>query len=195
MTATAPSDAELARRCRRGDADAWRLLVRRVAPLVHRITVRVLGHGADADDAGQEALLTVHRRFAAFDPTRPLEPWVAKVTYNVCLKQLARRGRPGGPSDDPDQLGRLPAPRGQTPEDQTARAQTGALLGEALDRLTPEDRVLVTLTYQDGMSNAEVAEAMDMPVGTVKTRLSRARGRLRQVLAPLLRRDEMGGAR
>ncbi len=187
---TSTSDAELARRCRRGDPDAWRVLVRRVSPLVHRIAVRVLGRGADADDAGQEALMTVHRRFGSFDPTRPLEPWVAKVTYNVCLKQLARRRRPGGPSDDPAQLGRVPAPAGYSPEARAARAEAGALVGEALERLTPEDRVLVTLTYQDGMSNSEVAEAMDMPVGTVKTRLYRARARLRRALAPVLRRGD-----
>jgi len=185
---TEQSDAELARRCRRGDPDAWRLLVRRVSPLVYRIAVRVLGHGPEAEDAGQEALLRVHRSFGTFDPTRPLAPWVARVTYNVCLKQLARRKRPGGPTDDPEQVALLPDTIMQSPEALVAESEAGALVGAALERLTPEDRVLVTLTYQDGLSNSEVAEAMDMPIGTVKTRLSRARARMRRLLEPLLRR-------
>lgn len=178
------SDAELARRCRAGDPNAWRLLVRRVSPLVWRIAVRILGRGAGAEDAGQEALMRVHRAFDQFDATRPLEPWVARITYNVCLKQLKKRPQVAQPSpiDDPDP--------GPSPEAQVALAEAGQLVTEALDRLTPEDRVLVTLTYQDGMSNSEVAEAMDMPIGTVKTRLHRARGRLRRWLAPRLRRGD-----
>lgn len=192
MMKTELSDADLARRCRRGDPDAWRALVRRVSPLVYRISVRMLGRGPEAEDAGQEVLMRVHRSFAAFDPTRPLAPWVARMTYNVCLKQLARRKRPGGPSGDPEQVGHLPDLGASSPEEFAARAEAGDLISAALERLTAEDRVLVTLTYQDGMSNSEVAEAMDMPIGTVKTRLYRARARLRRLLTPVLRR---GGGR
>ncbi|MCA9542392.1 MAG: sigma-70 family RNA polymerase sigma factor [Myxococcales bacterium] len=190
MTVTELCDADLARRCRQGDPAAWRALVRRVSPLVYRIAVRLLGHGAEAEDAGQEALLRVHRSFESFDPTRPLEPWVAQVTYRICLKQLARRQRPGAPIDDVDQLAQLPDVGVASPEDATAQAEAGALVGAALARLGPEDRVLVTLTYQDGLSNSAVAEAMDMPIGTVKTRLHRARARLRELLRPALQRGE-----
>ncbi len=165
---------------------------RRVSPLVYRIAVRVLGTGGDADDAGQEVLVRVYRSFRTFDPTRPLSPWVARVTYNVCLQLLARRRRPGGPGDDAEAVELLPDALGESPETFAARVEAGDLVGAALERLTPEDRVLVTLTYQDGMSNSEVAEAMDMPVGTVKMRLFRARAKLRKVLAPVLRR---GGRR
>lgn len=190
MTGTEPSDADLARRCRRGDPAAWRLLVRRVGPVVYRIAARVLGPGAEAEDAGQEALLRVHRAFGTYDATRPLTPWVARITYNVCLRQLARRGRPGGPSDDPERVLRESDPGAPSPEDAVARAEAGALVGAALERLDPADRVLVTLTYQDGLSNSEVAEAMDLPIGTVKTRLRRARASLRTLLAPALRRGD-----
>ena len=147
-------------------------------------------HGGDAEDAGQEALLRVYRSFATFDPTRPLEPWVARVAYNVALKVLARRTRPGAPGEDGASLAGLRDERGRSPEELAARTEAGALVGAALARLDHEDRVLVTLTYQDGLSNSEVAEAMEMPVGTVKTRLRRARGKLRRWLAPVLRRGD-----
>ncbi len=180
-----PTDAELARRCRRGEPQAWRPLVRRVGPLVYRICVRVLGAGAEAEDAGQEALVRVHRSFATYDATRPLEPWVAKVAYTSALKQLSKRSRPGAPGFAAH-LERLPD-LARSPEQAAAGAELEALVGEALRRLDPEDRVLVTLTYQDGLSNSEVADAMDLPVGTVKTRLRRARERLRGWLGPVLR--------
>lgn len=190
MSQKAPSDAELARRCRRGDPQAWRLLVRRVSPLVYRIAVRVLGRGPDAEDVGQEVLMSVHRSFATYDASRPLEPWVARMAYHAALKQLSRRQRPGGAQGVGalEQLARMPDEGLASPEQVAASAEASAWIAAALERLTPEDRVLVTLTYQDGLSNAEVARAMDMPVGTVKTRLSRARGRLRKALAPILRR-------
>lgn len=187
-TATELCDADLVRRCRGGDPEAWRALVRRIGPLVYRIAVRVLGRGPDAEDAGQETLMRVHRSFASFDPTRPLAPWVARVAYHVSLEQLARRQRPGGASDDPEALVLLADGPRASPEAHTAQREVDALVSAALGRLAPEDRVLVTLTYQEGLSNSEVAGAMDLPVGTVKTRLHRARATLRRVLAPVLKR-------
>jgi RNA polymerase sigma-70 factor (ECF subfamily) len=68
----------------------------------------------------------------------------------------------------------------------TAQKEAGALLVEALEHLSAQDRVLVDLRYREGLSDAEVAEATGMPVGTVKTRLHRARGRLKGLLAPVL---------
>jgi RNA polymerase sigma-70 factor (ECF subfamily) len=183
------TDAELARRCRQGEPDAWRLLVRRVSPLVYRIAVRVLGRGAEAEDAGQEALLNMHRGFSTFDPTRPLNPWVARIAYNTSIRHLKRRNAPGQAGYAEADFTALPDDRGPSPERVTAHRQSSALVAQALARLDPRDRVLVTLTYQEGLSNAEVAEAMEMPIGTVKTRLHRARGTLRRWLRPRLRGD------
>lgn len=183
------SDAELARRCRQKDPEAWRVLVRRVGPLVYRIAARILGAGAEAEDAAQEALVIACRAFESFDPTRPFEPWFARIAYTTSLKALARRGRPGGPGLDGDALDQVVAGE-VSPEQRLATAEASALVVAALERLAPEDRVLVTLTYQEGLSNAEVAQALDMPVGTVKTRLFRARERLRGLLAPLLQPRE-----
>lgn len=163
-------------------------MVRRVSPLVYRIAVRVLGRGPDAEDVGQEVLMSVHRSFATYDASRPLAPWVARMAYHAALKQLARRQKPGGADGGLDALTRMADEGLPSPEALAQKAEASAWIAAALERLTPEDRVLVTLTYQDGLSNAEVARAMDLPVGTVKTRLSRARGRLRKALAPILRR-------
>lgn len=155
-----------------------------MAPLVHRVCVRILGAGAEAEDAGQEAMVMACRSFGTFDATRPFEPWFARIAYTSSLKVLARRKRVGG------ELTEELAPGEASPEGQFAGAEAAAWVAAALERLSPEDRVLVTLTYQDGLSNAEVADALDMPIGTVKTRLYRARERLRGLLQPVLRPKE-----
>jgi len=180
------SDADLSRRCRRGDPAAWRLLVRRTSPTAYRVAVRMLGAGGDADDACQEVFVRVHRSFHTYDPTRPLRPWVARIAYNVCLRQLGSAARRYTDATDPVALQDAPEPSPSDPERRFAAREAGEIVWGALEGLSAQDRVLVTLRYQDGLSQAEVAEAMDVPVNTVKSRLHRARARLRAALAPRL---------
>jgi len=185
------SEAELARRCRRGDPAAWRALVQRFTPLVYRLARRMLRHQAEAEDVSQEVFLRMHRSFHSYDPTRPLAPWVARTTYHAALRRLeatSRRALAGEPACD-DPLLALPDERRPSPEEAAASGEASALLERALDELPAQDRALLELRYGEGLSDAEVAEAAGMPVGTVKTRLLRARARLRRWLAPLLRRD------
>jgi RNA polymerase sigma-70 factor (ECF subfamily) len=180
-------EAELARRCRRGDPDAWRSLVERFSPLVYRLGVRMLRDGAEAEDVSQEVFLRMHRSFDGYDPTRPLAPWVARTAYHACLRRLegaARRELAG----DPDVVAELPDDRARSPEQAAAGGEASTLLLRALQDLPAQDRALLDLRYREGLSDAEVAEATGMPVNTVKTRIFRARARLRGWLTPLLRR-------
>jgi RNA polymerase sigma-70 factor (ECF subfamily) len=185
------SEAELARRCRRGDPVAWRALVTRFTPLVYRLARRMLRDGAEAEDVSQEVFLRMHRSFESYDPTRPLAPWIARTTYHACLRRLESAAR-RSVSGDPEALSAVPDELRPSPEDAAASGEASALLLRALDDLPAQDRALLDLRYQEGLSDAEVAEAAGMPVNTVKTRLHRARGRLRGWLAPILlgaRRD------
>jgi RNA polymerase sigma-70 factor (ECF subfamily) len=181
------SEAELARRCRRGDPGAWRALVERFSPLVYRLGVRMLRDGAEAEDVSQEVFLRMHRSFDSYDPTRPLAPWVARTAYHACLRRLENAGRRELPGD-PDGLAQLPD-EGHGPEQAALGGETSALLLRALQDLPAQDRALLDLRYREGLSDAEVAEATGMPVNTVKTRIFRARARLRGWLAPLLHRS------
>ncbi len=182
------SEAELARRCRRGDPEAWRALVVRFTPLVYRLGVRMLRDGTEAEDVSQEVFLRMHRSLDGYDPTRPLAPWVARTAYHACLRRLegARRREL---ADDPDAVAAVPDPAAPTPEQAAAGGEASALLLRALDDLPAQDRALLDLRYREGLSDAEVSEATGMPVNTVKTRIFRARARLRGWLAPLLGRN------
>lgn len=175
-------EAELHRRSAAGDRKAWREIIRRHSPAVYRLALRMLGSTEEAEDAAQDAFTRMYSSFASYDPARPMGPWVSRITYHVCLARLARRGRAHEEDLDPERFESSAA----DPEVATARSERDAVLADAVDRLPVQDRVLVTLRYREGMTQAEVAESLEMPLGTVKTRLHRARAKLRRWLWPQL---------
>ena len=178
------SDADVVSRCLRGDAGAWRLLVRRHTPLAYRLALRMLRTPAEAEDAAQEVMLRVHRSLGSYDPARPLPPWIAQIAYHVCLRRLEGSAR--ALAGDDSALAEVADGR-PAPEDAAAAQEAGAMLEEALGTLAAQDRALLILRYREGLSDSEVAEATGMPEGTVKTRTFRARARLRELLGPLMR--------
>jgi RNA polymerase sigma-70 factor, ECF subfamily len=185
MPTERPSDPDLVRRCRQGDPEAWRLLVRRHTPLAYRLALRMLRRPAEAEDATQEVFLRVHRSLGSYDPARPLAPWIGQIAYHACLRRLHGSGRLAG---DDAALAEVADDR-PAPEDAAATQEAGALLERAIETLAAQDRALLVLRYREGLSDSEVAEATGMPEGTVKTRTYRARARLRELLGPLMRED------
>ncbi len=185
MALESSSDAELARSCRRGDPEAWRELVRRFTPLVYRLSFRMLRDGAEAEDVSQEVFLRMHGSFDSYDPTRPLAPWVSRTTYHACLRRLQTAARRSERLEREPSLaeGIDPAPG---PERAAEAGEAAALLAKAVEGLPAQDRALLDLRYREGLSDAEVSEATGMPVNTVKTRIFRARARLREWLSPFL---------
>ena len=184
------SDAELARRCRREDPEAWRELIRRFTPLVYRLAYRVLSDQQEAEDVAQETFMKIHYSFESFDPTRPLAPWISRITYNVCLKRFQ-----GISKNRTVPLESSPAlshdfGTNSDPESNASLGEEKAILMNALSRLSAQDRILLDLRYREGLSDAEVSEATGIPVSTVKTRIFRARATLKKILSPLLRKAE-----
>lgn len=186
MDRTRWTDAELARHCRRGEDTAWREVVRRFSPMVFRFAVRVLRDQADAQDACQEVFLNMHRSFSTFDPTRPMRPWVARVAYNTCMRRQRGATTQATSVVDPDQFAELTDERTADPEAAAVLAERADHLGAAFDGLAAQDRALLILRYREGLSDAEVAEATGMAVGTVKIRIHRAKDKMRERLAPVV---------
>jgi RNA polymerase sigma-70 factor (ECF subfamily) len=182
------SEAELARRCRRGDPDAWRELVRRFSPLVYRLGVRMLRDGAEAEDVSQEVFVRMHRSFDGYDPTRPLAPWVSRTAYHACLRRLQSAARRADRLEREPSLADGADPAAPSPEQAAEASEAAALLAQAVGELAAQDRALLDLRYREGLSDSEVSEATGIPVNTVKTRIFRARARLRAWLAPRLSR-------
>ena len=90
MAAHEITDADISRGCRQNKPEAWRHLVRAYTPLVYRISLRMLRDMQEAEDASQEVFMNVSRSISTHDPTHPLAPWLARITYNSCLKRLSK---------------------------------------------------------------------------------------------------------
>ncbi len=184
------SEAELVRQCRKDEPKAWQELIRRFTPLVYRLSFRMLSNQHEAEDASQESFMRIHGSFSHFDPTRPLAPWISRVTYNVCLKRLKRTSRlPTLPLEPILEISGQGEKR-DNPERAISKKEEKAFLMKALSRLSAQDRAILDLRYREGMSDAEVSEATGMPVNTIKTRIFRARSFLKKILTPLLKEAE-----
>ena len=181
------SDADISRGCRQNDPTAWRHLVRGYTPLVYRVALRMLKDDQAAEDTTQEVFMTVHRAIESHDPTRPLAPWLARITYNGCLKRLDKTRRRSEWQWKSGEEAHGVADSNPSPEHRVHQKQMAQHIDHAMDRLSAQDRGLIVMRYREGFSDSEISQATRMPVGTVKTRLHRARGKLKQYLAPLFK--------
>ena len=161
-------------RCRAGDTDAFRHLVERYQSEALGHAVAILGNREDAADAAQEAFVLAFRALDRFQTERKFYPWLYTILRNCCFKLANRRRKNAG--EPLDELCLLAAPEAGRKEQQTRQLEM------ALLRLTAEDRELITLKHLDGLSYEELAERLEIPPGTVMSRLYHARKRLRHEL-------------
>ncbi len=174
---------ELIARCRGGDRAATEELVRQLTPMIYKTAFSMMGNEHDAGDAVQETFIKVLKALPGFRGDASLNTWVYRITSNTCLDMLRTMGRYQTVSpDDEDVFLQIPdtAP---TPEDAAVSGERQAAVREAVNALPTEYRLVVTLCDLSGLSYIEAAEALDCPVGTVKSRLSRARALLLKQLS------------
>lgn len=182
-----PTDEALARRFSDGDVAAFDLLVLRHRDAVYRFVRSRLGpQRTEAEDVTQDALVEVYRNLHRFEGRSRLRSWILGVAANVCRSR--RRSRIFGPHREPpddEMLRELPdCSAGQ--EEALARSELQAAVKQAIDGLGPEHRCVVTLRDMEGLSYQEIADALQIPVGTVRSRLHNARALLAQRLLPLM---------
>jgi RNA polymerase sigma-70 factor (ECF subfamily) len=181
VEAPAELDEVTLRRAQRGDAAAFRTLVERYHGPVRAVVWRLLdpgGGGARVEDLVQETFLRVHRGLVGFDPAGPasLTTWVLTIATRAALNEL-RRARPAlVPIEDTP----LAAP--ERADAELRRRRLGEALRRALGALSPDARAVVVLREYHEMEYAEIGDVLGLDVGTVKSRLSRARAALRVAL-------------
>ena len=181
-------DAELVARAQRGDPGAYEDLVRCYQEVAFRTAYLVIGDGAEAEDAAQEAFIKAYYSLRRFRPGAPFRPWLLQIVANKARNRRRASGRRSGlalraaaerPSGDA-----APSPEAAALADEQQR-----VLLRAVNALRDEDRLVVAYRYFLDLSEGEMAEALGCARGTVKSRLSRALGRLRESLA----RVDVGG--
>jgi RNA polymerase sigma-70 factor, ECF subfamily len=166
-------------RARRGDQEAFAAVVRVYDRRLRGLAYRLLGDRDRMDDALQEAYVRAFRALPRFRGDARLSTWLFRITYNACLDELARgRKAAHAPLDElAGQASELPEPGDVL----GARSELAA----ALASLSPEERAVVLLVDAEGFDYADAAGVLGVPVGTVASRLNRARTALRATLRPL----------
>ncbi|HEX2050759.1 MAG TPA: sigma-70 family RNA polymerase sigma factor [Actinomycetota bacterium] len=171
-------DAELVARARAGDARAYEALVRRYQGIAQRAAYVVTGDAAEAEDAAQDGFVKAYYALHRFRADASFRPWVLKIVTNEARN---RRRSAGRRADLALRAGRerssgdaAPSPEALAVDDERRRA-----LLDAVNGLRERDRLLIAYRYFLDLSEAEIAELLGCPRGTVKSRLSRALGRLR----------------
>ncbi|MBM3499885.1 MAG: sigma-70 family RNA polymerase sigma factor [Armatimonadetes bacterium] len=184
--------ATLVQRARAGDVVAFEQLVQPYLGRLYNYLARMVGDASDAEDLTQDAILRAHRAIGSFRGGATFQTWLYRIATNIAVDALRRRGRQKvkvTSLDDPLQSeeGLVPREVPDTQRDPLELAEAAELHGEvqqAIASLSPKLRAVVLLFDMQGMSYEEIAEALDLPLGTVKSRLFNARARLRERLAP-----------
>ena len=196
-----PDELTLIRRAQSGDASAYEVLVRRYQDIAFRTAYLITGDAGDAEDAAQAGFLNAWRALHRFepDPARrpilrrrstitessspqtPFRPWILQIVANEARNRRAARGRhptlalsavEDRPADEP----------ARSPEAAALAVERDTALLDALNALSPEDRLVISCRYVLDLSEAETAAAISIPRGTVKSRLYRALRRARALL-------------
>ncbi len=191
-------DAEAIQRLKRGDIHGLERLVRQYYAQAVRAAILVTRDRALAEDVAQSAFLRVCERIDQFDIDRPFAPWFLRLVVNAAVDAVKKRGRElsldalEAADDDQSAAEPLLVDPGLRPEDAASEAEMQATVRAALARLSPEQRAVVVLRYYLGYTEAEMADLLTAPRGTIKSRLNAARTRLRRWLSLSVYQAESG---
>ena len=180
-------DEELIARTKAGDDGAFGEFVRRHTSAVHRWMARAVGED-DADDMTQDVFLRAYRGLARYRAQAPPRAWLAAIADNAIKNRYRSRSRfrrVFSTSASPETLAETPSDD-RNPEDSARAGESRSTVRDALQRLPLEFRLPVVLRDLEEWSYEEIALSLELPIGTVKSRIARGRGQLRAILAPLV---------
>lgn len=168
---------------RQGNHDAFEQLVRLYEKRVFALALRICGNPDDAAEAGQEAFLSAWQGLGSFRGDASFSTWLYRLTANACVDFLRRETRrPAGPSLDDAEFN-LDIPSAiPSPQEEAERAELREQIGAGLAALSPEYRQALVLRELRQLSYGEIAQALHLDMGTVKSRISRGRRNLRRFL-------------
>ena len=170
-------ERELVDRCRREEPGAFEELVDHFKNLVFALIARTIPDRSRAEDLAQDVFLRIHRGLPYFRGEARLSTWIYRIAINVCTQGKSQT-RTSVSLDDPDS--RLPAPAAV--DRGFADLELRDRLEKAIQQLSPQYRLLIAGHYLEGVQYEDLATAMGLPLGTVKTQLHRAKRQLRQLL-------------
>ena len=174
------TDQEIVKLCLGGDADAYATLVERYGGRAYNIALRITNDRDAANDCAQEAFIRAYRALHQYDPALPFGPWLFRIATNASLNYVQRwRAHDAAVDELPD----APDDQDEGPEATAVRRDELAEVISAMEELPAPYRAALTLRHMQQLSYQEVADALEIPLGTVKTHLHRARAALKARLA------------
>lgn len=181
------TDRELVEKARKGDQEAFEQLVLDNQNRVYSLALRLLGDREEAADLAQEAFVKAWQGLSSFQGESSFATWVYRLTTNVCIDYLRKKKRreavePAVSLDDEDSGWAEPADWEGDPQKQLEQSERGNALARALERLPEWQRRALMLRELSGLSYQEIGQALELDIGTVKSRISRARLSLRKIL-------------
>jgi RNA polymerase sigma-70 factor, ECF subfamily len=186
-------DSALIEKCRAGDVAAFEPLVEKYRQRVWRLAYNVLRDREEAWDVAQEAFIKAYQALPSFRGQSAFYTWLYRITMNVAAdraRSRAAQGRAFGtervPEEDWERVITDSNPAEASPADAASRREERQKIMRALDQLSEDHRRIIMLGDLEGLSYREIAETLEIPMGTVMSRLHNARKRLRDVLGPLL---------
>ena len=185
-------DQQLVERVQRGDKGAFDLLVSKYQRKIFRLLSRLIRDSAEVEDVAQEAFIKAYRALPNFRGESAFYTWLYRIAINTAKNYLVSQGRrvpttteadieEAETFDDGERLRDL-----NTPESMLRTKQVGEAVNRAIDRLPEDLRTAIVLREIEGLSYEEIAESMNCPIGTVRSRIFRAREAIAQELKPIL---------
>lgn len=178
-------DEELIRAAQSGDMASLEILLDRHHDRIRAVCAKVVGRGADADDAAQLALIAIVKNLSRYDGRARFTTWTYRIATNAAIDELRRRGRRAATSiDDEDAPLHI-----ASPGDMASATSARIDIDDALEQLAEEFRVPVILRDLCGLNYEQIAEVLQIAPGTVRSRIARGRGKLADLIGPI---DEPG---
>ena len=175
---------KLLKKAQQGDADAFEQLVAPYEQKIYALCLRLLAHREDAQDAAQETMLRLYRALVSYRGEAQLGTFIYRVTANTCMDALRRRNvRACESLEALDDVGVVPVDDSPGPEETILRAEENERLSRAIDALSDEMRLPLVLREIQALSYEEVAQTLGLEMGTVKSRIHRAREKLARMLS------------
>lgn len=178
-------EMELIRKCKAGQSRFYEPLVRAYEPAGLRLAVAMMGNTEDAQDALQLAFIKTYNTLPRFDLGRPFGPWFFQILRNQCRDMLRSRKARFNVEALDERLEERPADAERGPERMRARSAARELLWKGLEKIGPEHREILVFKELEGFRYAEIAQILEIPEGTVASRLYHARNALREALVQM----------
>ena len=189
-------ERDLIRKAKQGDMLAFEELILKHEKIVYNLALRMMNHSEDAMDISQEVFLKAYRSLSNFDERSAFSTWLYRITHNTCIDEIRKRKGKQTYSLEEDlesedgSMQRQVADDGDTPEESLMRKEQKSEILRALDTLSEEHKAAIILRDVKGMSYEEIAEILDLSLGTVKSRINRARNQLKTEILKIREQNE-----